>query len=381
MPNASDPYLLTAVAPGKSHLPTLDGLRAVSISLVIGQHFISTLPGAPPIPGHFGVEIFFAISGFLITRLLLAEIIDTSGVSLANFYFRRALRLMPALAAMVLVVTALMIAQGARDLRASACALLYVTNYCVTEVGVMYDGPGVTLEGTWSLAVEEHFYLVFPLLLAGLYRRDIRALYAAVAGICVAALAFRIGYALADRPGFFLYWRSETAVDLLMSGCVLSIMSAHEAGRSALRKMATTAFLALASVALVAGQIASGAGKLGAALGQSAVAFWLAALLVSLMLNPELAAIRHFLNRPAVAWLGRVSYSLYLWHVVIAMIEASYGFFPGYAGAALAIACSLALAATSDRFVEQPLLARRATWARRLGIGGVRARTGATPAL
>ncbi len=372
-----DPYLLTAIAPDRAHLPTLDGLRAISIALVVLMHFGSEVPGAPPVPGLFGVEIFFAISGFLITRLLLAEILETGTLSLPNFYFRRALRLTPALAAFVLAASLFMAWHGARDLRASACAILYITNYCVTEVGVMYDGPGGVLEGTWSLGVEEHFYLMFPLVLLVFFRRDIRATYAAVAAICLTALAFRLGYAATDRPENFLVWRSESAFDLMMGGCALSIMSAHEAGRRALARVATTAFLGGATLVFIAGQVLAGYGKIGLALSQATVGLWLAVLIASLLLNPEMGGVRAVLNRPVMNWLGRISYSLYLWHAFVALADHQYHFLSGYAGVALGLGLSLALATASYTWLEQPILRRRSRWARKLGLGVKPARTAA----
>jgi peptidoglycan/LPS O-acetylase OafA/YrhL len=373
MSSSPDPYLLTAVTPDRRHLPTLDGLRAVSITLVVTSHFASHLPGFPGVDAQFGVEIFFAISGFLIARLLLAEMLETGHLSLPAFYFRRALRLTPALAVFVAVMTCMMIAAGATDLRASACAMFYVTNYCVTEIGVMYDGPGVSLEGIWSLAVEEHFYLLFPLMLVALFRRDVRLLYAAVAAICAGALAFRIHYALADRPMFFLYWRSETAADMIMAGCVVSIMSAHDAGRAALRKVATPTFFAIATAIFAAAQIATTTGKLGVAFSQTAVAFWLAVLLVNLQMNPSFAGLRGLLNRRSVAWLGKISYSLYLWHFLVGFLAARFPVFLGYSGAVIAIVLSLALAAVSYYAIELPILARRGRLAALLGIGSRRA--------
>jgi len=372
MTTRSDPYLLTDIAPGRGHVPTLDGLRAISIALVMLQHFTDGLPGMPPSPGLFGVEIFFSISGFLIARLLLAEMDETGGLSLANFYFRRLLRLSPPLVALVAAMSAFMWWHGERDLRAGACALFYATNYCVTEVGVMYAGPGVNLEGTWSLAVEEHFYLLFPLALMALYRPDMRGLYALVGAVCAAAMAFRVGYALEGRPENFMAWRTESAVDAIMGGCLVSIMSSHAPGRAALRVLATTASLGAATLVLLAGEIVSTWSKLGFALAQGATALWLAFLIANVLFNPDLAGFRNALNRPALTWLGRISYSLYLWHTCVAMVGNHYGLFVGYPGAALAISLSIGLASASYSWLETPILTRRTRWAKKLGLGARR---------
>ncbi len=364
----SDPHRLASLAPDFRRAPSLDGLRAISIALVVLMHFTEGLPGAPPAPGLFGVEMFFAISGFLITRLLLAELEETGRVSLANFYFRRVLRLTPALAAMTLCFSLFIAAQGARDFRATICALAYVTNYCVTGVGTMYDGPAVNLEGTWSLAVEEHFYLLFPLLLLALFRRDIRALYAAIGALCLVALGFRIFYALQGRPENFLVWRTETACDLLMGGCLLSVASAHEAGRAALRRVATTRVLALATLVFVVGELLSRHGKLAMAFSQSAIALWLATLIANVLLNPDLGGARAALNHSLAVFFGRISYSLYLWHFLVLTVGERYGLLGNYGGAAAAIVASIAIASASYLWLEQPILRRRSAWAKRLGI-------------
>ena len=369
MTATTDPHLLQALAPDRGQVPSLDGLRAISISLVLLMHFLADVPGAPPVPGLFGVEIFFVISGFLITRLLLAEILETGGLSLANFYFRRLLRLMPPLLALVIAITIFMAWHGARDLRAGLCAITYVTNYCVTEIGTMYDGPGNVLEGTWSLAVEEHFYLVFPLILLAGFRRSFGALYAIVGVICVCALAARLGYTFAGKPQIYLVWRTESTVDMLMAGCVLSIMSAHDAGRHALRKVATNAFLAVASGAFMLAELVSTSSQFAFAISQSVVAFWIAVMIANLLLNPELGAMRGLLNRPGPCWLGRISYSLYLWHGFVALIDQRYGLLHGYAGAAAGILASVAVAALSYYLLERPILVRRSRWAKRLNLG------------
>ncbi len=368
MSSRPDPYLLTDIAPRRGHVPSLDGLRAVSISLVVLQHFGAGLPGMPPVPGLFGVEIFFSISGFLIARLLLAELIETGRLSLVDFYFRRLLRLSPPLVALVAAMSIFMLAIGERDLRAGACALFYVTNYCVTDVGAMYAGSGVNLEGTWSLAVEEHFYLVFPLLLVWLFPKGPRALYLAVAAICLGALSFRIAYALDGRPQNFLVWRSESAFDLILGGCLVSILSARLSGRAALRRVATTTCLGGATLVFLAGAILSTTGKLGMAIGQSGVALWVAVLIVNTLLNPDLAGLRAFLNLPALQWLGRISYSLYLWHSLIALVGNHYDLLRGYPGAVGGIAASVALASASYYWLERPILRRREQWARKFGL-------------
>ncbi len=368
MPTPADPHLLPIRAPDTSRLPSLDGLRAVSIAMVVGQHFISGIPGAPPFPGLFGVQIFFVVSGLLICRLLLAELAATGDISLREFYFRRALRLTPALFASVAAISVVEILFHAWDWRAAACGLAYATNYCVTEVGVMYAGGGGSFEGLWSLAVEEHFYLAFPLLLLIFFRRGQGAMSAVVAALCVAALLFRIRYALEDKPENFLAWRTESAFDFLLAGCALSLMTTTETGRRALRRVASTGALAAATIAFAAGQIASSAGKVELAIALGVAAGWIAVFVANALYNPDLSSVRAALNLPALKWLGRISYSLYLWHYLPGFVVSRVAPNGGVLIALMAIASSLVLAEASYRLIETPIMRRREKWARAMGL-------------
>jgi peptidoglycan/LPS O-acetylase OafA/YrhL len=373
MSHAPDPHLMTDIAPAPGRVPSLDGLRAVSIAVVLAHHFLSPLPGMPDIPGFIGVDMFFVISGFLITRLLIVEILATGHIDLPAFYARRALRLMPVLLACVLAISAFGMAIGSFDGRATVCALLYVTNYCASEGWANYSGNTAFLESTWSLAVEEHFYLGFPLILMALFRGNLRALYVIIGGLCGAALAFRIGYALIGKGEMHQVWRTETALDMLMAGCAISVMSAHAAGRRALRFLASARLLAIATVAWAVSLGGWSIGPIAIAPAQSVFALWLVVVVVNVLLNPELAGARALLNRPGMIWLGQISYSLYLWHALVAFVASYFGLAGSFAGSILCIALSFALAHASWICIERPILARREQWLRLLGLRGVSA--------
>lgn len=167
--------LVTAGTSAKTHWPGLDGLRGIAAVVVVLFH---AQPGFA-VNGYVGVDVFFALSGFLITSILLGEIARRGTVRLRRFYLRRMLRLYPALVtacALVLVAGA-----AAGDLGqvapGVAAALAYVANWWMYT-----DRPAPLLEHTWTLAIEEHFYFVWPLLLMGLTRRSwVRWASAAVA--------------------------------------------------------------------------------------------------------------------------------------------------------------------------------------------------------
>ena len=143
--------------------PELDGLRALAVVLVMGSHF--NLPGFSS-GGFVGVTLFFVLSGYLITSVLVAERHAIGSVSLRRFYLRRAARLLPALAVLLVVVGGSLVAMDAAGVAAAGVtsAALYVSNLAVAA-GVN-TGP---LEHTWSLAIEEQFYLVWPAVLLALW--------------------------------------------------------------------------------------------------------------------------------------------------------------------------------------------------------------------
>lgn len=138
-----------------SHIPALDGIRAVAVFLVIGSHF-----GFALVPGTQGVMIFFVLSGFLITWLLLKENERYGSVSLAGFYKRRTLRIFPAFYVYWLIVVTLLIGTGrAVPWPHAWSSLLYVSNY----YSAINGDPNNGFSHTWSLAIEEQFYLLWPL--------------------------------------------------------------------------------------------------------------------------------------------------------------------------------------------------------------------------
>jgi peptidoglycan/LPS O-acetylase OafA/YrhL len=145
-----------AAAPARGYRPALDGIRAVAVLLVVVDHVWSHPPAAL---GPTGVTIFFALSGYLITGILAAELDRSGRIDFARFYLRRAARLLPALLLVVLVCDLLFAAAGAlHPVIASVAVLFYAGNYAALWIGQFLPGYG----HTWSLAIEEHFYVLCP---------------------------------------------------------------------------------------------------------------------------------------------------------------------------------------------------------------------------
>jgi peptidoglycan/LPS O-acetylase OafA/YrhL len=209
------------------HIPSLDGLRAFAVGVVFLAHVgLKTL-----VPGEFGVTVFFFLSGFLITTLLRIEHARTAAISLRDFYLRRVLRIFPPFYLVLVGATALAALGPLSDphLRLEpgqiAAQALYLTNYNIIATN-WWDGraPGTWIY--WSLAVEEHFYLFFPLLYLLLLRflPERRRQLAVLLGLCALVLAWRtfLVYGL-HAPKERTYIASDTRIDSILFGCALAV--------------------------------------------------------------------------------------------------------------------------------------------------------------
>ena len=348
----------TSTARRPAHLPQLDGLRTVAVALVLAYHVMRTqelsfLPG-----GFVGVDVFFVLSGFLITSLLLREHAKTGSVDLRRFYVRRLWRLYPALV-LVAAVTAAAIAfaPGVFGLRsASPAEALVALAYGMSWwSGLELPGGPYLLGLTWSLSVEEHFYLLWPLLLLALLRRGggLRSVVV-VAGLANAwpAVLWLTG-ADPDR----LYYLPDSRFAQLLTGCALATLLLRRTdlgrlGRAFTPAAAATALTALTVVAL-AGHRTQAWYWLG---GMQLLGIGAAVVIGHLVLHTE-GRLAQALRWGPLPVLGLWSYGIYLWHLpLIRLAQPVLGeTFAVAAGAAL---LAVPFAAASYRFVEQPLLRR-----------------------
>lgn len=203
-------------------IPSLDGIRAIAVSLV----FLAHAGLEHVVPGGFGVTIFFFLSGYLITTLLRREYEKTGRISLKNFYLRRVYRIFPPMyivLALVTVLTLLGVFHGSMRLPAVISQLVYMTNYYGIFHGKEHFVPLTSVY--WSLAVEEHFYLVFPLLLGLMVRRlNYRKIALVLLSLCLAVLLWRLfliyGIGLTHH---YTYKATDTRIDSILYGCVLGM--------------------------------------------------------------------------------------------------------------------------------------------------------------
>ena len=208
-------------------IPSLDGLRAVSILIVFLAH--TGLRGI--VPGFFGVTVFFFLSGYLITTLLRNEFETSSNIGLRSFYLRRAFRIWP-LFYLVLIVATLLSAFGAYgpplplDPGLVFMQFAHLANYAIVHSGwVLGRGAGTWVY--WSLAVEEHFYLVLPLVYLAMLKAGVRSRRQAAIflTLCLATLVWRLALVFVfDAPKERMYVATDTRIDSILFGCVLAVV-------------------------------------------------------------------------------------------------------------------------------------------------------------
>jgi peptidoglycan/LPS O-acetylase OafA/YrhL len=205
------------------HIPSLDGIRALSFLLV----FVSHTSSSPTTPGGFGVTVFFFLSGFLITTLMRTEYARTGRVNLAHFWIRRALRILPPFYLVLVAATvwsAVTYPMGSLSLPATWARALHFTNYWTIVNGHSGEPAGTAVY--WSLAVEEHFYLLFPWLFILLQRSRLspRAQALVLLGLCGLVLAWRfflvLGLHVSEER---IYLGTDTRIDSILFGCALAL--------------------------------------------------------------------------------------------------------------------------------------------------------------
>ena len=382
------------------YLPGLDGMRAIAVVAVMVYHANTAwLPG-----GFLGVEVFFVISGYLITLLLIGEHERTGGVNLGQFWLRRAKRLLPALYVLLILVTvytAFFREDALGQLRGDViAALAYVSNWYQIWVGQGYTASGdfAPLRHLWSLAVEEQFYLVWPLVMVGLMRLGRRRLPEIARWVFLAALLISVSTALLYHDGPIegcevtpeAYWqiagRCISKVDALYlntfsraSGILLGaglamIWRPMALRRGPIRKngplldlVALCGFLGLAALTWTIHLVTpEGAGP------------WLfrgGMFMTGIATLAMIAAVTHpraitgkLLGTSVLLWIGTRSYGLYLYHwPVYQGIRRVAGTPLTFWQFVLAMAITLPITEVSYRFIETPIRTGRITaWWRRL---------------
>jgi peptidoglycan/LPS O-acetylase OafA/YrhL len=339
--------------------PDIDGLRAISVLAVLLFHF-----GLKPISGGFvGVDVFFVISGFLITGILASQLQAEGRISLSKFYIRRAKRILPMLLTVLLVFVGigffiLFPDDYAATARSAIYALFGVSNFYFHQNTGYFDQVSSLLPflHTWSLGVEEQFYILWPALLSTsfvLFRSRMGAILVLVAALTLSSFVVSI-WCIGLDPSAAFYLPFPRAWELGVGG--LLALARWTPGTRALAEACSIIGLVLLLLAFLV--IKEGPSFPG----------WWAVLPVfgsALVIyggTGRKCSIANLLSLPPVRYVGQISYSLYLWHwpLLVFYRHFSYGWMPRLIEAALLILVALLLSAVSYQFIEIPV--RRSSW-------------------
>jgi peptidoglycan/LPS O-acetylase OafA/YrhL len=338
-------------------IPSLDGIRAISVLLVVLAH-----AGFAVAPGGLGVTIFFFLSGYLISTLMLAESEKTGRIDILKFYARRMFRLMPPLVITLAIAYGLTYAgllAGGTAIGGLAAELLYFANYYI----VFFDRGNTIPAGTgvlWSLAVEEHFYIFYPLLMNLLLSRENavrpRTIGLMLGVVCLAVLSWRIH--LAHSPGFSIErtsFGSDARIDSIIFGCILAVMKnpMRELRRPGAMSPWHWTGLAIAAAVVVFSLVYRDS------IFRETARYTLQGLALMPIFYCAVRFSSHplfrYLNSPWAMKLGRYSYAIYLIHFMVMNVVVTNA--PALGGKPFivlptALVISIAYAAAIDRFVD-----------------------------
>jgi peptidoglycan/LPS O-acetylase OafA/YrhL len=341
--------------PSLPYRPDIDGLRAISVLAVILFH--AEVPGFGG--GYVGVDVFFVISGYLITQVLLMPSQRGLAGQLRNFYVRRCRRILPALTAMLVVATALAcllfvprdLARFGTDLGYTA---VFLGNWAAWRSGGYFDldAPSSPLLHLWSIAVEEQFYIAFPLVFLAVGRAFRRERLAVLAGAAVLSFALCV-WASYYEPRANFFFAPTRAWELLLGSVV-----ALGLGRSLSAHRARELFAGIALLAIVACVV--GYDERMRYPGIFAVVPCVGAAVLLASASASASRVSRWMSVKPLVFTGLISYSLYLWHLPALAFAAYYNIWPlssGLLTALLALIYLLSIA--SWRFVEAPIRGRK----------------------
>ncbi|WP_410672177.1 acyltransferase family protein [Amycolatopsis sp. cmx-4-68] len=367
----------------KPHLPALDGIRGVAILGVLLFH-TGHLPG-----GFLGVDLFFALSGYLITDLLLREAAATGAVSLVAFWGRRLRRLLPALVIVLAGVTVLVWVTGPPDLVRTTLAdgpwvqLNLVNWHLLAESAGYWDRFGAqrVFEHLWSIAVEEQFYLLWPpvlLVVARYAKRPDTGVAVVAAAASIGSLALMVTLVGAADPSR-VYTGTDTRAFSLLLGAVAATGPVRGALARAAGRWAGAAAALLAFGLGTSWSLTDGTNSPWLFTGGLFAHSLAAALLIGLCVQAPRAWVARALAWPPLRWFGLISYSLYLWHwPVFVLLAPERTGLAGWSRTPVVLAVSIGVATLSKYLVEDPIRFR-ARWAR--GRRGLLASTAVTAGL
>lgn len=350
----------------RRYITGLDGIRAIAVIMVLAYHLKLALFKS----GFLGVTVFFVLSGYLITGILISEVEEEGTIDLKNFWLRRIRRLVPAVMSMAVViifvsavVNRIIFTKGCKDFLAS---VLGFNNWWQIFNKVSYfEAAGVPSPFThcWSLAIETQFYLIYPLILLGIYklvksreeRRAKRGLLFAGVTLMLALISVILMIVLFDpqQDASRVYYGTDTRAFSLLFGALLAILWDY---RMVPRRLSASVNMVLGSVSfavlLVMTIAINGSSNFWYRGGQF-VGTILTVLVIYTVLGRK-TWLSRFLSNPVLKWIGDRSYSIYLWHYPIILLI-SKGIKASWWITLIEIVLSVVLAELSYRFIETPI--------------------------
>jgi peptidoglycan/LPS O-acetylase OafA/YrhL len=343
------------------HLPALDGLRAVAVIAVIAYH--AELGWAPG--GFLGVELFFVVSGFLITSLLLAEVEARGTIDLRDFWLRRARRLLPALGLLlagVAIAGRVFAPENVASTRSGLLgAVTYVTNWQLIWSDVSYFeaiGRPPLLQHLWSLAVEEQYYLLWPLIVAGLVALGgRRAVTAACALGALASTALMWAIVDPNSPSRVYYGTDTRAGGLLLGGLLATTMVAVERPRPNRRARSAIELAGVAALGILVWLMVHTSEFDTSLYRGGFLRFAALTAVVILAITVPGSRLARLLSARWLRWIGLRSYGLYLWHWPVFVLTRPHIDVPlsGTPLLVMRLAITVALTEVSYRWVEEPV--------------------------
>ena len=329
------------------HLPGLDGIRAISVIAVIVSH-----AGAIPL-GGLGVNTFFVLSGFLISWLLLCEWEKSSDISLRNFYSRRTLRIFPAYYFFIIVTVTADLVLGSKEITP---AILPSLTYTMNYFNVFYDHPSLSVAHTWSLAIEEQFYLLWPALILIILRINKKLLVPVLLAIILFSMTWRsIAYLYFQFGTSYVYNAFETRIDSLATGCLLAVLLQKQSMRDLVDRVAALPLISVIGFILIVWLHLNGTPSYRYTIGYTISAL-LAAFLLTQFMALSTNRIWRFLEYPPMRYIGIVSYPIYLWHARCLELTAKIGISEIWLKVFVGTLISVAVASCSYYIIEKPFL-------------------------
>lgn len=333
-------------------IPSLDGIRAVAVTMVFLAH--SGFDNV--VPGGLGVTIFFVLSGYLITTLMRVEHTRTGAIDYRNFYLRRLLRLMPPLLIVTIVAGLLAefaVIDGGFTLGGLFAAIFYLGNYF--EIAQDFHGMPAGLGVIWSLAIEEHYYLFYPPLAVLLLRfGQVSWSVIVLTTLCAVVLAWRFWLVAQGSSEAYISMATDTRIDAILIGCLMALRFNPVLDRIPAAHARTDWTVAVVCIAVLIGTLLYRDETFRLTARYTLQSLAIAPLIYLAVARSERRPFR-WLNAAPLAYIGTISYTIYLFHHIILLGIAKHWPQLHWSGLMLAgAALTLAVAEPMRRWVDTP---------------------------